>query len=184
MKLLIWGTGRLTGQVVGRYVMPEDVEAFIDNSRDKEEYMGKSVYAPEDVLEMEYDAILVATLFCKEIYTQCRELGIDLTKVIFLYGNCELKDVNQDYAFAEKILGKECADVVRKRYHVVRGVEAYGDLFLKNSGELGAYQEDDYVRIKCLELAVKEIRKKNLGGYCGGRCIPRRVCPVFKLCVS
>ena len=28
----------------------------------------------------------------------------------------------------------------------------------------GGYQESDYVRIKCFELAVKEIRKRNVRG--------------------
>lgn len=47
MKLYIWGTGRLVGKVVGRYVDINKVEAFIDNNRGKIEYMGKKVVSPE-----------------------------------------------------------------------------------------------------------------------------------------
>ena len=130
MKLYIWGTGRLVGKVVGRSIDIEDVEAFIDNNANKKEYMGKPVYTPDEVVKMEYDAICVANLFSREIYAQCQKLGIDLDRVIFLYNNCELKDMNKDYGFVSRILGQEYADVVKRRYHVVRGVEAYGDLCL------------------------------------------------------
>lgn len=163
MKLYIWGTGRLVGKVIGRYIDIGDIEGFIDNDKNKKEYMNKSVFTPQELVNMEYDAICVANLFCKEIYAQCIELGIDLDKVIFLYNNCDLNDVNKDYDFVEDVLGKEYAEIVRKRYHVVRGVEAYGNLCLEGT-ELGKYQESDYVRIKCFELAVKEIRKRKLTG--------------------
>lgn len=162
MVMLIWGTGRLVGKVIGRYIEINEVTAFIDNDNSKKEYMGKKVIQPAEAVKMEYDAIVVANLFQKEIREQCRSLGIDLNKVIFLYNNCELTDVNQNYNFIEKILGKEYSEIVRSRYHVVRGVEAYGDLCL-NSLE-GGYIDNDYVRIKCFELAVKEIRKKNVEG--------------------
>lgn len=88
--------------------------------------------SPEIAANMEYDAILVCNLSSKEIYKQCIQLGIDLAKVIFLYNNCSLVDMNQDYGFIESILGLDYAEVIRNRYHMARDVEAYGDLFLKN----------------------------------------------------
>lgn len=163
MKLYIWGTGRLVGKVIGRYIDIDAVEGFIDNDKNKKEYMGKRVYTPDELVRMEYDAVCVANLFCKEIHAQCRELGIDLDKVIFLYNNCKLEDVNRDYDFVKGVLGKEYADIVKTRYHVVRGVETYGDLAF-SGGTLGSYQESDYVRIKCFELAVKELRKRKCKG--------------------
>lgn len=166
MKILIWGTGRLVGKVVGRYIDIENVLGFIDNDSRKTEYMGKKVYSPLELKELEYDAICVANLFAQEIYRQCNELQINTDKVIFLYSNCYLQDMNRNYDFVQRILGKEYADIVAHRYHVVRGVEAYGDLFLKNSQIIrgGGYEANDYVRIKCFELAVKEIRKRDISG--------------------
>lgn len=160
MQTFIWGTGRLVGKVVGRYIDIENVAGFIDNDRSKKEYMGKTVYHPEEMLGRDYDAICVANLYAREIYEQCRMIGICMEKVIFLYNNCELQDMNRDYQFVETVLGKEYAEIVKKRYHVVRGTEAYGDLFLEE--EKGAYYDTDYVRIKSFELAVKEIRKKKI----------------------
>lgn len=166
MKLFIWGTGRLVGKVVDRYIDIENVSGFIDNDERKTEYMGKKVYSPLVLKNMEYDAICVANLFAEEIYHQCKELGIDTDKVIFLYSNCKLQDMNKNYEFVKDILGEEYADIIAQRYHVVRGVEAYGDLFLKNASKFvrGGYEVHDYVRIKSFELAVKEIRKRKVRG--------------------
>lgn len=160
MKIYIWGTGRLVGNVVGRYVDMDAVEGFIDNDETKTEYMGKQVIRPAELTD--YDAVLVANLYREEITRQCLELGIAMEKVIFLYGNCIMEDVNKDYGFVEKVLGKEYADIVRNRYHAVRGVEAFDipvDLkFVKG------YWDSDYVRMGCFELAVKEIYKRKLQG--------------------
>lgn len=164
MRLFVWGTGRLVGKVVGRYLDCDDITAFIDNDTNKTEYMGKKVYRPEDLCNMEYDAVIVANLFSVEIRKQCEELGVDLSKVIFLYNNCTLSDMNNDYTFVERILGQEYAEIVKKRYHVVRNVEAYGELFLKDSPMESGYESTDYVRIKSFELAVKELRKRKVPG--------------------
>lgn len=164
MKLYIWGTGRLVGKVVGKYIDIDNVTAFIDNDKSQREYMGKKVYTPEEITKMEYDAICVANLFSADIYMQCQEIGIDLNKVIFLYNNCKLEDINRDYSFVENVLGQGYADIIKKRYHVVRGVEAYGSLFLSKEAWEKGYLETDYVRIKCFELTVKEIRKRNVAG--------------------
>lgn len=165
MRLFIWGTGRLVGKVVGRHIDLENVSGFIDNDSKKTEYMGKKVYSPLQIKDMEYDAICVANLFAEEIYQQCEELKMDLNKVIFLYSNCKLQDMNKNYDFVKSILGEEYANIVAQRYHIVRGVEAYGDLFLKNDHAFGGgYEFNDYVRIQCFELAVKEIRKRKIAG--------------------
>jgi len=162
MKLFIWGTGRLAGKVVGIHVKEENITGFIDSNREKMHYMGKPVFKPEEIVGMEYDAILVANLYSAEIYEQCKFLKIDLKKVIFLYNNCELMDINRDYNFVKTVLGEEYAETVRKRYHVVRGTEAYGKLY--KSAILGGYYETDYVRMETFELSVKELRKRKTEG--------------------
>lgn len=125
-KIYLWGTGRLAGKVVGKHISIEEIAAFIDNDASKHEYMGKPVITPAELSTKDYEAILVANLYREQIYEQCVLLGIDMDKVIFLYANCDLKDVNQkNYALAEQVLGKEYAETVKNRYHVVRGVEAF-----------------------------------------------------------
>ena len=41
--------------------------------------------------------------------------------------------MNKDYDFVKHVLREEYADIAAHRYHMVRGVEAYGDPFLKNT---------------------------------------------------
>lgn len=165
MKVYMWGTGRLAGIVLGKDIDDALVTAFIDSSAGNKEYMGKQVYLPEEVVNMEYDAILVANIHSKEIYNQCKDLGIDVDKVIFLFNNLQQNDMNRDYEFVERILGTQYARVVKERSRVVRGVEVQEELCLSDSKFVGkGYLESDYVRMKCFELAVKEIRKRNLDG--------------------
>lgn len=82
-----------------------------------------------------------------------------------MYNNVKLSDMNQDYQFIARILGEKYASVVKKRHHIVRGVEACGDLCFENSPFIEkGYLESDYVRSKSFELAVKEIRKRKVLG--------------------
>ena len=126
--------------------------------------MGKKVHRPKEMVELEYDAICVVNQYSKEIREQCKNIGINLNKVIFLYNNYDIQDFNKDYDFIENVLGKKCALWIKERYHIVRGVEAYGDLFLNKGDFNKEYYDTDYVRIKTFELVVKEIRKKNIVG--------------------
>ena len=162
MRILVWGTGRIAGKVVGRRVSLSDIAAFIDNDPAKGRHMERPVVRPAQVPAMEYDAILVAHLCRGQVEEQCAELGIGLEKVIFLYENCSLADANRDYAFVERIVGAEYAETIRSIHHVVRGVEPREELCL--SGADGGYIRSDYVRMKCFELAVREIRKRGVPG--------------------
>lgn len=164
MKIFIWGTGRVAGNIIGNYINLNSIEGFIDNAEDKKEYMGKRVFSPDKLLHMEYDAVLVANLYSAEIYSQCTNLGIDLKKIIFLYKNYVIQDLNQDYEFVKDILGDKVSDIVKKRYHMIRGVETQEKLCLEDKEETESYFENDYVRIKSFEMAVKEIRKRNIDG--------------------
>ena len=164
MKILVWGTGRLAGKVIGKYISLDFVDGFIDNAGNKEEYMGKRVYTPQDIIGIEYDAILVANLYSREIYDQCIELGIDLNRVIFIYQNYQVVDLNRDYEFVKRILGEQHADIILNRYCMVRKTEVQDKLCLNGWKETESYQENDYVRMKSFELAVKEIHKRGLKG--------------------
>lgn len=164
MNLYVWGTGRLTGKVLGRYLAVEQVTAFVDNDAQKTEWLGKPVIRPAELAQRDYDAVIVITLHSPEIYQQGRELGLDMKKMIFLYQNIALQDLNQDYDLVASIFGREYAAIVKERYHLVRGVETRHSLCLKDKYSRGGYFKTDYVRMKCFELAVKEIRKRNIPG--------------------
>ena len=161
MKLYIWGTGRLIGKVLGEYIKEEQVTGFIDNDFSKKHFMGKQVFSPEEIAGMEYDVILVVTIYSQEIYKQSKKLGLDLDKIIFVYNNFSVKDINQNYELAQKVLGNQYSDVIKNRYLLVRRNEA-----TETKGKVlhSGYSEMDYVRIKTFELVSEEIREKHIQG--------------------
>ena len=161
MNVYIWGTGRLVGKVLDEYIGIEEVAGFIDNDASKKMFMGKTIFRPKEMTKKEYDGILVITIYSQEIYMQCKELQLDLSKIIFVYNNFKAEDINTNYTLAEKILGKTYSDVIRNRYLLVRRNEAAEEL-----GKVLAagYSEMDYVRIKTFELVSEEIRQKQIPG--------------------
>ena len=166
MKIFVWGTGRITGNVVGRWIDLGNVLGFIDNNPNIEEYLGKIVIQPDKIKNYDYDAIVVANMYTNEIMEQCKKLdGVDMDKIIYLYNNCKITDCNKNYDFIKEILGKEYAQIIKERYRLIRRPTAYGDLCFDDTRFDGTdYIDTDYVRMKTLELVVKELRKKKISG--------------------
>lgn len=161
MQVYIWGTGRLVGKVLGEYIEEKQVNGFIDNDASKKTFMKKKVFRPEEMLGIEYDAILVITVYSQEIYEQSRELGLDLNKMIFVYANYTARDINTNYELARKILGEAYSEMIRNRYLLIRKNEAAETL---GRVLFSGYSERDYVRIKTFELVSEEIRRNNVSG--------------------
>lgn len=164
--MLIWGTGRFALQVIERYFDSAQIDAFIDNDPEKTEFMGKRVLRPTDVVNMEYDAIVVLTTYAQEIYQQSKNIGIDTGKMIFAYGNCVVNDLNKDYKFAEKFCGSGILKEIQKRYCLIQRPLASGNLFLECCEDLCSevsYQ-NDIIRLETFNLVVKEMRKRNIRG--------------------
>lgn len=162
-NIYIWGTGVILARILDYWIKEEDVEAFIDNDASKHKYLGKPVLRPSEI-EPDYGAIIVASLHTYEIRKQCLELGLNTQKIIFLYNNIMLEDINQDYGFVQQILGSQYAQIIKNRYHLVRNI-AKDELREKDIdfSQMPMYQ-DDYVRIKALELVADEIYDRNIEG--------------------
>lgn len=163
-KVYVWGTGIILSRILNYRIKLDAIEAFIDNDPDKTEYLGKKVINPYNLQEG-YDAIIVASMHTGDIIKQCRELHFDMNKIIFLYNNIATKDVNQNYGLAEILLGKKYADIIRKRYHLVRNISRYetSQAFDKDLYNVSLYN-NDYVRVKTLELVAEEIRENKIYG--------------------
>lgn len=167
MKVLVWGTGQLSLQTAEK-IPEKDIIGYIDTYAQKKEFAKKPLYLPKEALSVEYDAILVSTLWGEEVSATCIELGIPLHKVIFVYGNAKIIDMNQDYEFVSKVCGKEFSDFIKKRYHLIREIET--DLkrekkdFAIDDYANEKYYRNDYVRLKTLELLVDELKRGNVEG--------------------
>lgn len=164
MKIYVWGTGRLTGKVIGKYISPEEITAYVDNDERKTIWQGKKVIRPATLKDVKYDVVVVITLHSKEIYEQCKSLGLCMDKVVFLYQNLCGCDLNTNYSLIEQIFGKEYTNVVKKRYHIIRRDEGNNAPCIEDICPTGGYFATDYVRMRCFELVVKEIKKRNIPG--------------------
>ena len=118
---------------------------------------------------MKYDAILVSTIYGKEIKGECEKNNIDKSKVIYCYGGCSVEDFNTDYEFVRKTLGEDFTNTIKNRYHLIRDIDA--DIFddTINYKILTRFRKEkiyksDYVRIRTFQLLVNEINKRNIEG--------------------
>lgn len=161
MDIYIWGTGRLASVELGGRIDEKQITGFVDSNVTKRVFRGKRVYRPEEMLEKEYDAILVINIYAQEIYEQSIKLGLDIDKMIFVYNNYATVDINRNYMLAQKILGEEYSNVIQNRYLLVRRNEAT-EMLGKVLTE--GYSDADYTRIKTFELVSEEIKKRNVQG--------------------
>lgn len=165
MKILIWGTGRICTKVV--LDIPSDrVVGYIDSRREGNVFAGKKLYRPDELRDVEYDAIIVATVYAREIYELCKKNDINLKKVIFAYGNAYIKDLNEDYDFINKICGKRYSDTIKNRYHLSREEDfiAKSRYFNISDYQNTTTVQNDYIRVKTFELLVSEIDSRNIDG--------------------
>ena len=162
-QVYVWGTGVILARILGRWVDLEEIIAFVDNDEKRKEYLGKKVITPRDIKE-DYDAVIVANSHTQEILAQSIELGLNIKKMIFLYNNITLTDINEDYSFISEILGMDYAKSVKERYQLVRNIAKDEVIIRKRDLSNMPMYEEDYVRIKTLELVADEIYERKIEG--------------------
>lgn len=168
MIIFVWGAGFAARELLEKELADIRISAFIDKSVRKLD--GYMVYSPEEAAKLEYDAIIVATGYAQEIYKEACELGYDMSKFIFVYNNYFFTDMNSNYGLAEEILGKSYTEIIRNRYHVIRGmlVDETRSPEIYMGGGIGNWHEDmfhdDYNRLRTFELVVEQIRSENVSG--------------------
>ena len=152
MKIFVWGTGCPVSGLIGKYLAAENVEAFVDGGGAKKVFMGRPVITPAELAGREADLIVVANSHGPEIAEECKKLGIDARKLFYMYDNYALLDRNLDYLPAERALGRELTDKVRRSGRVIRPMDGEN------------VPGGDYVRIKSMRLAAWEIYAGNVPG--------------------
>jgi hypothetical protein len=137
----------------------KDVAAFVDSFSDEtglKEFLGRPVITPDKLKDREYDLILVANRHADEILELCGALGLDGSRLFFLYNNYALTDRNGDYSAVRGVLPEALIRSVQNNCRVIRpdgGAEA---------GAIGP--ADDYVRVRALELTAQEIARRGVRG--------------------
>lgn len=107
MRILIWGTGRLTVRYMKfEYFANYEIIGFIDSYKTNREFMGYRVYRPEEIKLLNYDCLLICVVHKGlEILQKCIAENIDPRKVLFVHGTSGF--VNADNQYIQKLLCKE-----------------------------------------------------------------------------
>lgn len=82
MKLLIWGTGNLAKKIIENGVAG-DIIGFIETNKIKNEWEGRPIYSAYSIPK-QYDFIVVANTYSREVYEICGKLGLDKDKLVFM----------------------------------------------------------------------------------------------------
>lgn len=113
IKIVIFGSS-LAGQSLYENLLKEnkyELICFLDNDKSKHnmEIMGKKVYLPSILKELEYDKIYIGSQFVKEINEQLLELGILKNKIIIPSKYLFRKNV---FSFNDKLTRIEVEKVI------------------------------------------------------------------------
>jgi len=82
--LLIWGDGEIAELAyISMRGLPLELVGVVDGTQKEEGFFGHSIYGFEDVPNLEYDAVLIASFSNKEVQ-KIKDMGIDGHKVYSL----------------------------------------------------------------------------------------------------
>lgn len=85
-RYVVFGAGS-SGERVFRHLAAQgEVVGFVDNSRAKHgtEFCGRPVHAPEALAGLDYDRVVIGSMYTAEILGQLLELGIDAGRILVL----------------------------------------------------------------------------------------------------
>lgn len=150
-KIYVWGTGCVAGELMESSLDIREIAGFLDSVPGKKTFLGKPVYAPSQLVGAEYDLIVIASRSSREILKTCQELGLDRKKLLFTRNSQTVADLNESREYAAEILGGETVNAMIPEAWLVPGPAADPGLLPKR--EL----ENDYVRLKTLELIASEL---------------------------
>lgn len=158
-KLLIWGTGNTREKFQMKYdkffSKYYEITAYIDKDKNKQEkgLEGKSVYAPEQIGNLEWDMILLCTIsreYQEEMLLYLEAEGIERTRIV-TYLNCEgmglIRDlIMEKYCDSKEPETKEIMDYIKEHEMSVF------NMILDRSGEryqvyCDSPEEDPYIWI-------------------------------------
>ncbi len=163
MRTFIWGIGG-GAAIISKWISMDDIEGFIvsDTKTNHASFMGRKVYSPADVAKMEYDAILVASVYAENIYEDCMTFGIDTKKVCFMFRYHAVGIDAYNPSVLCHFLDSERIEAIKQNSIVIQGVDIEpregdsGEKVYRAFQHSGMYGVD-YVRVRTFELIADEI---------------------------
>lgn len=171
-KILIFGTGS------GMYKVLEIIDlnkveilAFVDNDINKQgKYINDIfVISPEEIGEYDYNFIVIASIYAKEISVQLYKLGVEDRKLIKIFDQeqthfrAAVKKIYEDNQILNSILKEEFEEVHFRNYAICNMILPNRNKFLYSFPDY-ILKGIDYVRVSTLELMAREINNNAVPG--------------------
>jgi len=191
MKIFIWGTGDMTQKYLEMgEVELGDIYGFIETKKTKETFKNINVYEPSELIDKEYDYILVCVIkYSEEIYRTAKHLNLDVDKMIFIdnWRWCDGTEIWKDHpqTVGKKICNEQDDELVSRLFpklwdnfmadtvkylkrHIV--VLKNGSDLVETEQVLNSIQDEDimyrkdYTRYRTFELMANEIINRKVEG--------------------
>lgn len=181
MRLIVWGCGERCNYFISNgYMDVNDIVVFVDNSNELQEYYGRKVIQPNQILTFEekYDYIFVTTKeksITKQILNEIGVLEIDLNKVILAYNYFPSLVISSllpqnDYVI-KQISNDLFEEIVVKEKNKIQAYQVMYKCSKDNkdaksvlSTMKGEKYKEDYFRYRTFELLANELENSGVEG--------------------
>lgn len=167
MKILVWGTGKMAKRLVTLWYrfFKETTVAFIDSNSQKwnQEFLNNQIISPDDIINIQFDYILIASTFIEEIIEKMTTLGVEKGKII-TEGN--LPEIILDYYISTyNILSKRFLLITsknaRKSSHIKNILHIVEEVDISELNKINSY-DFDYILLLNIRELLQLNEEKNL----------------------
>ncbi len=167
MTIYVFGTGCGAGDLIDEALPADRIAAFVDREGGGT-FLDRPVISLEQLAGRDYDLLIVASREAERIEADCRRLGLDPEKLLFLKNHSVIVDRNRRYEPARTVLGDAYVDRLIGSERLIRV-----PLWTERERIAGPGSDNDYVRLKTLEALCLRLEKvpgpaAELGVYRGG----------------
>lgn len=167
VKIYVYGTGCGAGDLVDRALPAERIEAFVEPAGGGS-FLGRPVLSLRDLAGRDFDLLIVTASRSEQIARDCRALGLDEEKILYLKNHLVPADRNRCYGAARELLGDAFVERLISSERLIRAPLWTGEERIS-----GPDSDSDYVRLKTLEALCRRLEgvpgaAAELGVYRGG----------------
>lgn len=193
MKLFIWGIGKIATRYMKENELRDDLQGFIQSEKMQNSFLGKKVFSPEEMINENYDAIivLIANAY-EEIRLIAKNAGLDINRFVFLDATFYFDGTNanrmeitppavtsckKNIELEREICNlypKLAKEIHNRRFYDRTIFSTYkcaydeidnSQIVLSSLYDSGEYQ-NDYFRYRTFELIANELITEGIEGEC------------------
>lgn len=166
-KVLVWGTGR-SAKLFLKEAINCEIVGFVQSKKSEDLYDNVKVYEPDEIKELTWDVMIVASVYAEEIKITIDNLGIDTSKVVFLRYFIRGENVNANLYLLKDIVSEVYYNKIVSEVNCLLTIPRmeYDKIHLCEMDKIkeGFVYYRDYVRYRTFELIATEIIENQVQG--------------------